>query len=392
MTSDLWHTNTPQYFWQCLLDLPQEDWDAAIRQALPALCLPTQHEDINCILAETLGEGQFGTRHWQFSPVKQLYYTLKPLFPRFMTTLLKRVNRYAVESHFPLEWPIERRFVCFQYDVIYQLLSQFGITSIPFKRFWPDGHRYAFVITHDIESAHGQAFAREVADLDERYGFRSSFNFVPERYPLDRALMQELMERGFEVGVHGLKHDGKLFRSYGDFIKRAKQINIYLKEFHAVGFRAPFTHRNPVWMQELEIEYDLSFFDTDPFEPLPGGTMTIWPFFMGHFVELPYTLAQDSTLISVLGETSPRLWLEKVNFVEEFGGMALVNTHPDYLCNRTTWEVYEAFLAAMRNRNGYWQALPRDVARWWRTRNEGASVGDSNIGAVTIQGKRITTS
>ena len=31
-------------------------------------------------------------------------------------------------------------------------------------------------------------------------------------------------------------------------------------------------------MQALEIEYDLSFFDTDPCEPIPGGTMSIWPF------------------------------------------------------------------------------------------------------------------
>ena len=45
-------------------------------------------------------------------------------------------------------------------------------------------------------------------------------------------------------------------------------------------------------MRHLEIEYDLSFFDTDPFEPIPGGTMSIWPFFIGHFVELPYTLAR----------------------------------------------------------------------------------------------------
>lgn len=391
MNPNLWHQNTPRCFWQCLSDIPQEDWDAAICQALPALRLPAQYDDIDHILAETLGEGQFGAQHWQLSPVKQLYYTLKPLLPRFMTTLLKRVNRYAVESHFPLEWPIERRFVRFQYDVMYRLLSRRGMPSVRFKKFWPGGHRYAFVLTHDIEHAEGQAFVQEVAGLDEHYGFRSSFNFVPERYPLDRALITDLMQRGFEVGIHGLKHDGKLFGSHRQFAERAARINAYIEELDAVGFRAPFTHRNPVWMQELNIEYDLSFFDTDPYEPQPGGTMTIWPFFIGHFVELPYTLAQDSTLISVMGEIGPRLWLEKVGFIEEHSGMALVNTHPDYLRDSTTRKAYEAFLAAMHDRSGYWQALPREVARWWRSRSDGALTED-DIGTAVIQGENITIS
>ena len=34
------------------------------------------------------------------------------------------------------------------------------------------------------------------------------------------------------------------------------------------------------------MQYDLSFFDTDPFEPIPVGTMSIWPFMLGNFVEI----------------------------------------------------------------------------------------------------------
>lgn len=122
-------------------------------------------------------------------------------------------------------------------------------------------------------------------------------------------------------------------------------------------------------MQALEIEYDLSFFDTDPYEPIPGGTMSIWPFEMGRFVELPYTLVQDYTLTTILGEVTPRIWLQKVDFIERYYGMALVNTHPDYLAGAVTWTVYAEFLQAMRRREGYWHILPRDVARWWRARS-----------------------
>jgi peptidoglycan/xylan/chitin deacetylase (PgdA/CDA1 family) len=208
----------------------------------------------------------------------------------------------------------------------------------------------------------------DLADLDAKYGFRSSFNFVPERYAIDRRLLDELRGRGFEIGIHGLKHDGKLFSSFAEFMRRAQRINRYLREFDAVGFRAPLTHRNPDWMQALEIDYDLSFFDTDPYEPVPGGTMSLWPFMIGRFVELPYTLVQDSTLTRVLGETSPRLWLEKVDVIDAYCGMALLNAHPDYLVDGTTARVYEAFLAAMRERADHWHALPHQVARWWRER------------------------
>jgi hypothetical protein len=66
-------------------------------------------------------------------------------------------------------------------------------------------------------------------------------------------------------------------------------------------------------------------------ESIAGGTLSIWLFFMGHFVELPYTLVQDHTLMATLGETTLRLWLEKVAFIRQYGGMAFLNAHPDYL-------------------------------------------------------------
>ena len=173
---------------------------------------------------------------------------------------------------------------------------------------------------------------------------------------------------GFEIGIHGLKHDGKLFFSRKTFSKRVKEINEYSKIYNAKGFRSPLTHRNPEWVQELECEYDMPFFDTDRYETMPGGTMSIWPFFMGHFVELPYTLVQDHTLFVILREKTPRIWVEKADFIEKYRGMVLVNVHPDYLRGAKYLALYEAFLQAMKERGGYWHALPRDVARWWRRR------------------------
>jgi hypothetical protein len=142
-------------------------------------------------------------------------------------------------------------------------------------------------------------------------------------------------------------------------------------------------------MQMLDIEYDGSFFDTDPYEPIAGGTMSIWPFQLGRFVELPYTLAQDYTLAEVLGETTPRLWLEKVEFIRANHGMALLNTHPDYLRKPPTRRIYSEFLAAMRERADFHHALPREIARWWRARSAATAVQelpDAAIATIDVDG------
>jgi peptidoglycan/xylan/chitin deacetylase (PgdA/CDA1 family) len=392
-TWNLYRENTPAAFWRLLLEpIPSAaEWEAAIRAAATQLP-PAATADgigIEALLFNTLGEGQFGQDHWQLSPLKRAYYAVKPLLPRAISAHLRRLYSGSTEKAFPLGWPVEDRYARFQWEVVRQLLRRRGEPAAPFIHFWPEARPYAFVLTHDVETGDGQAFVRTLADLDATYGFRSSFNFVPEKYRLDWGLMAELRERGFEVGLHGLKHDGKLFRSKPAFMRRAQQINRHLRTFEAVGFRSPLTHRNPEWMQALDIEYDLSFFDTDPYEPQAGGTMSLWPFSIGRFLELPYTLVQDYTLTAVLKETTPEVWLKKVDFIRSYSGLALVNAHPDYLRNPPSWQLYEAFLRAMRRRADFWHALPREVARWWRARSTAddlAQLRGGVAGTISVDG------
>lgn len=386
---NLWSANHPKRFWRFVDEIPEAIWDEVILQALPLLEISCKKDDIDDILQLVLGEGQFGSNRWRLSLAKRIYYELKPFLPRSLIRMMRRFYQPLANDSFSLGWPIEERYPLFIWEICRQIMNLTGSTYTPI---WPEEKHYALVLTHDIETARGQEIVRQVADLEENLGFRSSFYFVPERYSIDQSLIGELKERGFEIGIHGLKHDGKLFSSRDEFERRSKVINNYLKTLGAVGFRAPLTHRHPEWMQDLEIEYDLSFFDTDPYEPIPGGTMNIWPFFIGHFVELPYTLVQDYTLTSILGEKSPRIWLEKVDFIEEHHGMALVNSHPDYLREKNTWDVYLQFLLKMRERHGYWHALPRDVANWWRVRSTGESNENNDFTVARLLNKKLELS
>ncbi|MCG6538082.1 MAG: hypothetical protein L7F78_26040, partial [Syntrophales bacterium LBB04] len=156
-----------------------------------------------------------------------------------------------------------------------------------------------------------------------------------------------------------------------------KRINRYLSQWNAVGFRAAFMLHEPEWLSALNIQYDSSTFDTDPFEPQSDGIGTIFPTPIvcedGHrYVELPYTLVQDFNLFIILQEKSIQVWKDKLDWIVEKGGMALLDTHPDYMHfkdgkpHRGTYPLlmYQEFLQYVKSKysNDYWHATPRQIS------------------------------
>ncbi len=240
--------------------------------------------------------------------------------------------------------------------------------SQPLNSLWPEDASYALVLTHDIEEQQGASLVSKLAEMEESLGFRSSWNFVPYKYKIDDGLIRDLKQNGHEIGIHGYNHDGRLFLSKRIFDARVPMINQAIERYGAVGFRSPMVHRNLQWMQELNIEYDASCFDVDPYQPMPGGVGGIWPFSSGKFVELPYTLPQDHTLLVSLRETSDRIWRDKLQFIQRLHGMALMVTHPDYLDSPSRLAVYRDFLSWIRDNSEPWHVLPKDIAKWFRQR------------------------
>lgn len=300
----------------------------------------------------------------QLSKTFRIYYHLRGLIPLPLRQLLQRYRKVA---HAP-DWYLPGQF---EAALAAAITAEAGVPAI---HPWPDDARFAFVPTHDVETAEGMRNIPQIADLEERLGFRSSWNIVPHKYPIDLKLLTELQARGFEIGVHGYNHDGKLFANRKIFDQRVSAINTALKSLGAIGFRAPMVHRNLDWLQSLDIEYDASCFDIDPFQAMPGGVGGVWPFIAGRFVELPYTLPQDHTLFVASNEQDGCIWHEKLNYVAALGGMAMVITHPDYLDAQYRIDAYRRLLESVTNLDGVWRALPKDVAAWWRQRDQSTLV------------------
>ncbi len=247
---------------------------------------------------------------------------------------------------------------------------------------WPDNKQFALVLTHDVETGKGQDKCRRLMELEQTLGFKSSFNFVPKRYQVSSELRQYLVSNGFEIGVHGLYHDGKYYQSRKIFKERAYHINSYLKEWKAEGFRSPSMHYNLDWIHDLNIQYDASTFDTDPFEPYARGMKTIFPFWRSRnstsegYIELPYTLPQDFTLFVIMKEKNIDIWKKKLDWIVENRGMALLIAHPDYMnfegknldIEEYPVRYYIDLINYIKQRykGMYWHVLPREIAEFWK--------------------------
>jgi peptidoglycan/xylan/chitin deacetylase (PgdA/CDA1 family) len=297
---------------------------------------------------------------FQLSNKYQIYYRyFRPWMPIAVRQMLQRRNRVEISDRWfePQEF---MRSIAECSPSIEAELASIGL--------WPDDSEFAFVLTHDVETAQGMRHIAKIADFEEGLGFRSSWNLVPYKYQIDTGLVKDLQARGFEIGIHGYNHDGQLYSSRKVFDRRAVEINKAIKKYGAVGFRSPMVHRNLNWLQALEIEYDASCFDIDPFQAAPGGVGSIWPFVAGRIVELPYTLPQDHTLFVALGEVDDRIWKNKLDFIVQHRGMALMLTHPDYMAGRRESNIYFRFLQHVKGVGKFWHATPKDVAGWWRRR------------------------
>ena len=295
------------------------------------------------------------------------YYLIKPFLPRYIQILLRQLIAKRKRSHYQHIWPIDP-----------------DAGNIPENwSGWPNGKKFALVLSHDVDTQKGFDAIPNLLDIEKKMGFKSTFNIVPERYRVSQDTIELIKQEGFGVSVHGLKHDGKLFKSKKIFDERAIKINEYLKQWGSNGFTSPSMISNLDWQHDLNIAHSICTFDTDPFEPKPTPSKTIFPLVITNedtgcsYVELPYTLPQDHTLFIILKEADISIWKKKLKWIAEKGGMALLNTHPDYIQfddKRCSYELYPKsfyvdFLQHITTEYGgqFWNALPSDVSHFWRS-------------------------
>ena len=106
----------------------------------------------------------FSALHFAIRVLRRLYYHVKPFVPYRLRIAFRRHHVRRILSLRSDVWPV-REFA--------------GIKPENWPG-WPDGKKLALVLTHDVEGRRGLDRVKQLAELEMEFGFRSSFNFVPE--------------------------------------------------------------------------------------------------------------------------------------------------------------------------------------------------------------------
>ncbi len=317
------------------------------------------------------------------NPLYKLYYIIKPMIPRALQIYIRRLTANFIlrDGYESIEEVYQRILI----EHIEKNQKQF-----PFVWFWPRRMEMASLVTHDIETLSGFRRVLQLADIDDRHHIKSSFKFVPEGYHIDYGVIRELKNRGFEIAIHGLNHDGRLFVSKKVFQAKLAKIEEYAQLWKTEGFRSPSLLRYYPLMKNFNFNWDSSFPDWDPYGPQPGGCRTVFPFFISRrTVELPVTMMQDHTLFEILRKKNISIWRNKFKYIRSRNGLANIIIHPDYIFKANRIEYYCEYLDFINTEPRVWQVCPNEVSNWWRDRDQ-SSINKHTDSSLSIVGSGTT--
>ena len=306
---------------------------------------------------------------------------------------VRRVRKKIAEREKYTSWPID-----YNADVLKKLLVNSisfifmnSVGVLPMLNRWPNDHKAAVVITHDIDTDKCLKNLPEMLKIEKKYGIRSTSNFIAKskKYKLDAELLKNLISEGFEVASHGLYHEG-----IGDKIstedrrkriEKSKEIIENLTDHEIVGYRAPHLLRTEdFWkiLEDLGFKYDMSFPDIDhltmsrfgmgvssnvPYNPVIKNGDSYNEL---NLLELPLTAPQDTNLFVELKmpeKESFEIWKKKVEYVMSFGGLSMFVFHPTYF-DKSNIMLYDNLLEYFIKKEGLWITTANTIADWWNKR------------------------
>jgi hypothetical protein len=368
---------------RCSSKFPSKHATDALHDALEdvtvegrTLCLPFDPSEIAANLRHERHAASNGNgKPLGAGPIlRKAYYTVRPLLSVSVRKHLQRMHlRDRREIRFP-SWPVDSNVESMFEELMALLLEADGVDSVPFIWFWPEGLPACAIMTHDVETLSGRNLCSRLMNVDEAYGIKSSFEIVPEgKYGVPETFLNDIRDRGFEINVHDLDHDGHLFSDRNLFLQRAERINRYGKHYGAAGFRSAVLYRNVDWFEALDFAYDMSVPSVGNFEAQRGGCCSVTPFFIGNILELPATTVQDYCLFHLLNQNSIDLWRRQIALIGEKHGLATFIVHPDYVFRGRALDHYEellAYITDLQSDRKLWIPRPGEVNQWWRDRSQ----------------------
>ncbi len=310
------------------------------------------------------------------------YHFIPPNIRNNILYAFKVINDFYVRLRgrrdFPA-WPCEASFDMLRRSFLIKAAGRAGVSlnNTPY----PGNKKFAAVLTHDIESADGVNNINAFRTIERNYNIVSAWSLVSDLYAVQDKILYELIEEGCEIFSHGYMHDGRLpYLSSREIRWRLEHLFLekpWLREY-VKGFRSGQLLRSERLSKEIShvFDYDLTRPDTELYGPYrrTTGCCTVFPF-RNSFgtIEMPLTIPQDYHLLKICKKTPGellRIWNEKIDYIENLGGVAVFDIHPDsYISGNTKMlQVYDDLLKLLIERNAY-IARPIDVYRFIRDKD-----------------------
>ncbi len=237
---------------------------------------------------------------------------------------------------------------------------------------WPLSARAALGLSHDLDTARALDPTERLLDLEERLGVRSTLFLPGELAEQHAARVRGWQARGFELGLHDVRHDNRLpDLDAAALADRLARIAATAAAFEMRGFRAPsFWIRAPI-IERLPapLAYDSSLpsLRAGTHAGRVAGAGTCRPFRVGRLWELPVSLPVDDDLLraGLRGDAGRAVLAGWLAAVQARGGVAVYVDHqePHLSGNARARAALEALLRGHASAGELWIAPLGAIAR-----------------------------
>jgi peptidoglycan/xylan/chitin deacetylase (PgdA/CDA1 family) len=212
----------------------------------------------------------------------------------------------------------------------------------------------AICLTHDIDTIECYESVPALANLEQKYGIPSVFNFLTAwDYPYSQDLTKNLHSEGFEIGLHGLTHDIALGYRPLNLIRSHIEKALDQLGVPVYGYRAPafaISENLITILNELNFKYDSSMHMWHPMYQSLGLSFP-YQYPKTKIFEFPLSI-EDAMLFGdfSLSQNQAMQYIEKtLTAIIEIGGVFVLNIHPSRI--KTQLWLVESILKKIKETN-----------------------------------------
>lgn len=226
------------------------------------------------------------------------------------------------------------------------------------------------LLTHDLDSAEGlENLAKWFLGMEESVGARSTNFVVPCAWPIDYSLLDQINDRGHEIGIHGYDHSNRTpFLGPLKRRNRLQSAHELVERYNILGYRSPSLLRTSDLLRDLGnlYRYDSSIPTSGGVFPVPNnGCASARPFWVEEIAELPLTMPRDGGLL-FLGDSSHEvleIWINCAKSISLSGGIVVLLTHCEarFSGNAPMLNAYRGFLEFVATSEHFVWSNPRQI-------------------------------